>query len=473
MFRFRSLAYKLTAAFVLVVAVAVGAVALLVNASASRNFTDYVSEGVRGRMEELVPALQDYYATQGRWEGIDSYLEHGRMMGGMAGAGGRRMQGNPWVGIGGVVLADAQGSVLSDTTSGRRGGPLSAQELAQAEPIHVDGRVVGYVLAGSGPQEAAFETRLGQSILYAGLLAGLVAIGLGLLLTRSVLRPLRAVEEGARRIAQGDLSQRVDVDTPDEIGSLARQFNAMAATLERQEDLRKAMMADVAHELRTPLAVIRAQVEALQDGVFPLTPENVAPIHDQVMLLGRLVNDLRELALAEAGQLPLERAEIDPALAARRVAASLAARAADAGVDLRVDAPSGAAPLWADGQRVEQILSNLLANAIRYTPAGGTVTLRLADSGDQVAYSVEDTGTGITPEDLPHVFDRFYRADASRSRSEGTTGLGLSIARQLAASHGGDITVTSEVGVGTAFTVTLPRTHAAAGATVPASLPGA
>jgi len=453
--RLHSLALKLTLALVLVVAVAVGAVAALVSASATRGFSDYVSEGVRWRLEALVPALEEYYAAQGGWQGIDRALGRGRMMGNAPGGG--HMQGNPWTGIGGVLVADADGTVLTDTTSDRHAATLSAEELARARPIQVGGETVGYVLAGSGPQEAAYQERLGTSILYAGLLASAVAIGLGLLLTRSVLRPLRIVEDGARRVGEGDLGYRVQVQTQDEVGDLARQFNTMASKLEEQEGLRRAMMADVAHELRTPLAVIRGQVEALQDGVFSLTVENLAPIHDQVILLGRLVNDLRELALAEAGQLPLERTDIDPAAPARSVAASFAARARDVGVDLRVELPDGLAPLWADAQRVEEILANLMSNAIRYTPSGGKVTLRLIDGTDCVVYRVEDTGAGIAPEDLAHVFDRFYRASPSRSRGDGGTGLGLSIARQLAASHGGDITVMSEVGVGTTFTVTLPR----------------
>ncbi len=201
MSRLHSLAVKLMLALGLTVAVAVGAVALLVNASASRGFSAYVSEGMRERVAALVPALGEYYAAQGGWSGIDRYLGHGRMMGAM---GGGRMQGNPWIGMGGVVLADADGQVLVDTTSAGRHGALSSPERAAAEGIRVDGQVVGYLLAGSGPQEAAFEANLGRSILYAGLLAGLVAIGLGLVLTRSVLRPLRVVEEGARRIGQGE-----------------------------------------------------------------------------------------------------------------------------------------------------------------------------------------------------------------------------------------------------------------------------
>ncbi len=186
----------------------------------------------------------------------------------------------------------------------------------------------------------------------------------------------------------------------------------------------------------------------------------MTPIHDQVLLLGRLVSDLRLLALAGAGQLPLERAEIDPAETAHRAAAAFAARAQEAGVALRVEAPRGAAAPLGRWAGVEQVLSNLLGNAIRYTPAGGTVTLRVTDQGARLLFAVADSGAGIAPDDLPHVFDRFYRADASRSRADGNTGLGLSIAKQLAEAHGGDITVTSALGAGTTFTVVLPRLSA-------------
>ena len=455
MARLHSFSVKMMLALGLVVVVAVGAVALAVNASAGRHLEDYVTAGMQARAAALAPTLERYYIARGSWAGVAESLQPGHAMG--RGMGPMRMHGNPLAGLGGVVLADAGGQVLLDTTTNGGLDRLAPALLRVAEPLEDEGgAVVGYLVVGSGPQEALLAENLGRSILYAGLAAGAVAIALGLVLTRTVARPLQVLAEGTRRIGQGDLAHRVAVTSPDEIGDLARRFNEMAAALERQEESRRALTADVAHELRTPLAVIRAQVEALQDGVFDLTPEAVAPIHDQVLLLGRLVDDLRELALAEAGQLPLERSETDPAALAERVAAAFGPRAQTAGIDLRVEAPAGLSPLWADAQRLEQVLANLLTNALRHTPPGGRVALRVAEEGGRLAFRVEDSGSGIAPEDLPHVFDRFYRGDPARSTGDGHTGLGLSIAQGLARAHGGEITVESCPGAGSTFIVTLP-----------------
>lgn len=280
---------------------------------------------------------------------------------------------------------------------------------------------------------------------------------LGLALTRSLVKPLRMVRDAARRIGAGELTYRVPITSRDEIGDLARQFNEMAEALERDERLRRQMMADIAHELRTPLSVIRGQVEALQDGVFELSPENLKPIHDQTLLLGRLVEDLRDLALAEAGRLPLERTEVSLERLIRRIVEAFQPRAQEKGLALSVELPEALPPVQADAQRLEQVLENLLSNALRYTPAGGTVNVRAWEEPQWVVFTVEDTGTGIAAEDLPHIFERFYRADKARSRADGGTGLGLSIAKQLVEAHGGRISAESAPGKGTRFTVRLPR----------------
>jgi signal transduction histidine kinase len=290
-------------------------------------------------------------------------------------------------------------------------------------------------------------------ILLAGGIASVAALVLGLLLTESVARPLRAVRDAAQRIGLGELSVRVPLNSDDEVGDLAEAFNQMAADLERNEQQRRTMMADIAHELRTPLAVIRGQVEALEDGVFPLNQENLVPIRDQTLLLARLVDDLRDLALAEAGRLPLECDEMNVADLVQRVVAAFRPQAVAKGITLTVE--GRALPtIWADAQRIEQVLANLLNNAIRHTPEGGRVAIALWAKAGQIGISVQDSGPGLAPEDLPHLFDRFYRAD--KSRAEGRTGLGLSIARRLAQAHGGDISVASATGQGATFTVTLP-----------------
>lgn len=466
MLRLNSFGVKLMLALGLTVVIAVGSVALAINRVASRQFTTYVTMGMMNRADAVAPLMADYYSTQGGWEGVAEYLEdltspatpgHGPM-GMMRGRGGPAFMGGA-----GLILADADGRVLVDDATGTLAGEvLSAGGLADSVPVVAGGRTVGYLAVGKGPLEIAFEERLDRSILYAGLAAGVVALVLGAMLTRAVLQPLRVVSEGARRVGAGDLAHRVPVTSSDEIGDLARRFNEMAADLERQEALRQAMVADIAHELRTPLAVIRAQVEALQDGVFDYSEANLRPIHDQVLLLGRLVDDLRELALAEAGRLRLERSELDPRELVDRALTAFLADATESGVALSAVVAPDVPSVEGDPQRLEQVLGNLLSNAIRHTGPGGSVAVRVSVEGEWVAIAVEDSGSGIAPADLPHVFDRFYRADPARSKADGGTGLGLSIAKRLVEAHGGSVSVASAPGEGSTFTVRLPGRRAVA-----------
>lgn len=450
MFRNASFALKLTLALVAIVLVAILAVAVPVNLLVGRHFEDYVLMGMRPRMGMLVPLLQEHYARQGDWSGVEELLlanAHPGMGRGM----GMQSEAMQW------ILADAQGLVVGDTAGRYQGKRLGRTVLQRGLPIQVEGRVVGYLLSGSGPREEEFRAKLNQALLWAGGLAMALAMLLGLALTRSLVKPLRMVRDAARRIGAGELAYRVPVASRDEIGDLARQFNEMAEALERDERLRRQMMADIAHELRTPLSVIRGQVEALQDGVFELSPENLKPIHDQTLLLGRLVEDLRDLALAEAGRLPLERAEVSLDRLIRRVVEAFQPRAREKGLTLSAELPETLPPVQADAQRLEQVLGNLLSNALQHTPSGGAVTVRAWEEPGWAVFAVEDTGTGIAPEDLPHLFERFYRADKARSRANGGTGLGLSIAKQLVEAHGGQITAESTAGKGARFIVRLPR----------------
>jgi signal transduction histidine kinase len=455
MIRNLSLPLKLSLAFALTVLVAVGAVAMLVNAAASQHLSVYVARGMAGRAAAYVPALSEYYQTHQGWSGVQAWLE---LSNAPRGAG----QGRGMMGGMSLILTDASGTVLYSTASQGQGTRLGKSTLAEAQPIVVGGETVGYLASGTGPQEDALRQDLNRSILSAGALATLVAVLAGLLLTRTILRPLRRLREAAQEIGAGRLDHRVPVESADEIGALGSVFNDMAAALRRDEQLRQQMMADIAHELRTPVAVMRGQAEALQDGIFPLTVENLAPIHDQTLLLGRLINDLRDLALAEADQLPLDLTEMSLLPLARRVVSAFQPQALAEGLRLEGQWPASLPNVCADAQRIEQVLGNLLSNAIRYTPAGGAVTVRLWTEAGQVLCAVSDTGPGISPTDLPHVFDRFYRVDKARSRAEGGSGLGLSIAHRLAQAHEGALTAQSVLGQGSTFTLRLPVCPASA-----------
>jgi signal transduction histidine kinase len=309
--------------------------------------------------------------------------------------------------------------------------------------------------------EEVFVRSVNRALLFAVGVGGLAAGLLALALSRRILRPVDALTAAAHRLEQGDLSQRVAATGRDEIGQLAHAFNAMADSLSRNEQLRRHMVTDVAHELRTPLSNVRGYLEALRDGVAAPTPELIESLYEEALLLTGLVDDLQELTLAEAGQLTLAREAVAPAAAAQRAAQAVEAAAAARGVEVAVDVPPDLPAVDADPKRLGQVLRNLLANAVRHTPAGGQVTVAARARGGAVEVAVRDTGEGIAPAHLPYVFERFYRADRSRARATGGAGLGLAIVKQLVEAHGGRVAVASAPGQGATFTVTLP---AAAGA---------
>ena len=281
------------------------------------------------------------------------------------------------------------------------------------------------------------------------------------LIARRVLGPIHALRDAADAMAAGRLDARVAVQGDDELASLGRAFNAMAGTLGEQDRLKRDLTNDIAHELRTPLTDLRCHVEALQDGVVAPGPETLALLHGQIAHLQRLVDDLGDLARAEARQLRLEPEDVPIVEVVAQALQHASPRAAQLGVRLENDASDDTLTLWGDPARVRQVLSNLIDNALAHTPPGGAVTIAAARDGSETAIDVRDTGAGIAPEHLPHVFDRFYRADPSRSRATGGAGLGLAIARQVVEASGGRITVTSEPGRGTAFRVRWPASFTA------------
>jgi two-component system OmpR family sensor kinase/two-component system sensor histidine kinase BaeS len=277
--------------------------------------------------------------------------------------------------------------------------------------------------------------------------------------------PLVELISAADAVAEGDLSVRVRENVPGEMGRLTSSFNRMASGLERAEQQRRSLTADVAHELRTPLHVIQGNLEGVLDGVYQPTPEHIAATLEETRLLARLVSDLQTLSLAEAGALPLHPTRLLAVDLLQNAAASFAGAAAAAGLEIVVETGDSAGDLALEGDpdRLDQVLSNLVANALRHTPPGGRITLRAGSlpaegEAEGVRLEVVDTGAGIAPEDLPFIYDRFWRGDRSRTRQAGAgSGLGLAIARQLVQAHGGRITASSQPGQGAAFTIDLPR----------------
>jgi len=361
-----------------------------------------------------------------------------------------------------LLVADTAGNVLADTRPAGNITRLTSAELESSIPLTVGGKTVGYLYALGGMGVNAYYGQQVLSRLNRGvLIAGLVAAGLGLVLAfglaYTMLRPIRELTVAARKLAEGDLTQRVPIHGKDELATLGTTFNSMADSLQQAEESRRIMTADIAHELRTPLAVQRANLEALQDGVYPLTVENLNPVVEQNHLLTHLVEDLRTLALADAGQIILERIPTDLTSLAMRIVEHFQPQAASQQVSLGILPPGTPIPLIPlDPIRVEQMLTNLLSNALRYTPPAGRIDIAITATPKVARLTVHDSGPGIPQDSLPFIFERFYRADKSRSRAEGGSGLGLAIARNLARAHGGDLTATNHASGGALFTLTLP-----------------
>ena len=447
-------------AFALVVVVSILSVVTLVRLTTQREVTTFMFRGGMTGSSELVNTLEDYYRDNQSWEGVESLL-------GLPGMHGRMGQGTGQQGMAGMMnqrlrLADKDGQLVFDTGDAQASGQFSQAELSEAITLNNGLRTVGYLLPESNQafqagDQTALIRRLDNAALVAALIAGGVSLLLAMLLAYTVLRPVRDLTNAAQSLASGQLSHRVKVSGDDELSSLGKAFNQMAESLQQAEQSRRDMTADIAHELRTPLAVQRAYLEAIQDGIYPLTPDSLEAILQQNHTLARLVEDLRTLALADAGQLTLNRSPNDLVALVENVVNRFQPQASARQVMLFTEPIQNAIPLFSiDPVRIEQVITNLVSNALRYTPEGGTIRLSLTQQPGQVNLQVQDSGPGIAPIDLPHIFERFYRAGQSRSREEGGTGIGLAIARQLAEAHGGRLSASNHPQSGALFTLSLP-----------------
>ncbi len=294
------------------------------------------------------------------------------------------------------------------------------------------------------------------SYVFTGLLGVVLAFILSYYLSSRISKPLAQLTDATRGVAAGDYGRGVDVRGGREVEELAEAFNTLSESLARNESLRKKMVTDISHELRSPLAVQRGHLEALEDGVIELSPEVLSVLMENNELLSRLVEDLRQLALVDAGQLELDLMPLDMGETLRTAAAVFEREAAAKGVEVEVEVEPGLPHALADQGRIHQVLHNLFSNALRYNPQGGRIKASACRREGVVMVSVEDNGPGIEPGELPYVFDRFYRTDRSRTRETGGSGLGLSIAKGLVEAQGGRIWVESEPGKGTAIRFTVP-----------------
>jgi two-component system OmpR family sensor kinase/two-component system sensor histidine kinase BaeS len=463
----RSLFWKGMLAFLAVILVAVGTIALLSGWITEVEFRRYAFTQ-SGRWDRQVAELAAYFAEHGSWEGVQATVSASQDQG--AGQQGRRGTGRSG-GAGPPSIefrvVDVAGRVVGDS-SGDPHGIVPEAELKSTSTIDVKlgGQVVGYLVPSYQEDDRApatldvdqtlFLSRVRAALWVAALSATIVALIIGGLLFRSIILPLGRLTAASQTIAAGDLSVRAPVQGQDEVAKLANAFNQMAATLDQARKARQNQTADVAHELRTPLTVLQGALEAMLDGVYPTNRENLVAALTQVQTLGRLVEDLRVLALADAGELSLSMARLDLSDTLREIVEAYQVSARERDISLNLEAPPSLPLVRIDRERLAQVIGNLLTNALRYLSKGDRITVRAVDHTEEIEVAVIDTGPGMRPEDHSHLFDRFWRGDRARRRATGGSGLGLPIARALIEAHGGRLWATSKDGEGSTFTFTLP-----------------
>ena len=453
---------RLVFSFVLIVLITASVFLLLAMQNFPKEVGTFVGRGGMMGLEQVVLNLEDYYHQTGSWSGVDTVLASSRSGRGVGGQGMGQGMGAAMMN-GRMRVADAKGTVIADTGGTPQGILSTADKQSSIALRDSIGNQVGYLYVEGGiPSNPGAEQYLTSRLINiawtAVLIAGLVGLVLALFLSFQLLKPVQALTYAARALAGGDLDQRVPIKGKDEVAELGQAFNSMAASIQQEQNTRKSMTADIAHELRTPLSVQRAYLEAMVDGVYPLTEENLNTVLDQNHFLSRLVDDLRILALADAGELKLEFAPGDLNLLIEKTTGRFKPTANEKGIALEFnDQTAGQlseVPL--DVVRMGQVLNNLVGNALAHTPSGGKVELCLKRIANKAVITVHDSGPGIPDDKLEKIFDRFYRVDQSRSRDEGGTGLGLAITRKLVEAHRGVIVAGNDPKGGAVFTVSLP-----------------
>lgn len=450
-------------AFSIISLITLAGVGVSVRAIAAQEVNSFLNRGGALGIEDIVTALENEYQSTGSWDGAWQTLDN---LTRPPGAGQGRGQGQGG-GVGQEIrsnlrLSDVEGNLLQDPLAEGSLKSVTSEALSAAIPLVVNDETVGYLVlpegvetTGSGMELVLLE-RLNRASLIAALLGSLLALVLAFIFASYLLRPMQSLMQAAGKMSEGDLSQRVDLRGSGEVAALGNTFNQMAESLELAEKRRKEVTADIAHELRNPLAIQRANLEAIQDGVYDLTPDNLEPVLEQNRLLTRLVGDLRTLAMADAGEIKLQCQPIDLVQMVFKVVNQFQDLATKRNIRIQNDLSPDCPEVEVNSQRVEQVLVNLLENALRHSPEGGVIYLAAACDAKYVRISIRDTGPGIPEEALPHIFERFYRADRSRSRDQGGSGLGLAIARNLIENHHGKLTAENHPDGGAIFNILLP-----------------
>jgi signal transduction histidine kinase len=441
-----SLNFRLLIAFAVVIIVIIGSVFFFTYRT-TRSEISQVGERLETLQDRRVQIeLSRYYQFRGTWEGVQPLVvQWGSMY-------GRR-----------IILTDNQGTTVADSDGKLLGSSYTSEIPGQSMMPLIGSEPTGvlHIIHGDLPDlnRAALQITygtIGRFFLWGGLLAIAIALLLTFILSRRILAPVKALTGATRQFGKGDFSSRVNSNDKGELGELARSFNSMADNLERTERLRRNMVADVAHELRTPLSNLKGYLEAISDGVVKPDEATISSLTEEASSLSRLVEDLQELSLSDAGELKMIVQPEDISRLIKETIIALQPKAAAKNIELSADLPAVLPPVNIDSHRIKQVLNNLLDNALAHTGKEGQINVTAREQEGKIYVSVADTGEGIPPQDLPLIFERFYRVDKSRARATGGSGLGLTIAKRLVEAHGGTIEVKSIQGQGSTFTFSLP-----------------
>jgi signal transduction histidine kinase len=448
----RSITLKLIFAFLGISLVSVLLIVLFARYTTDQEFRRFTATNDRFSIVEM---LHDYYTAQGSWDGIEQVELYRRFP-----APNDNPLPKPYNAL---TVTDQSGKVIRAGSNFKVGDTVPADEIQRGAPIQVEGETVGHLIFSPPPfdensPERNFLNRTAQLLIYSALATTAVALLLGIALSRNLTSPIRELTEATHAVSQGDLSQQVPIRSNDELGELGKAFNKMSAELARSVNARKQMTADIAHELRTPLSLILGHAEAVHDGVLPPTRENFEIIREEAARLEHLVNDLRILSLADAGELTMSLQIIEPERILREVASLYQYQTQRKNIILNLDIASPLVSIEVDPGRMTQVFTNILDNALRHTPEGGQIVLSAREVNDQVEFAIQDSGPGLKAEDLERIFERFYRTDVSRQREEdGGSGLGLAIAKSIVQAHAGQVSAESEAGKGLKVIITLPK----------------
>lgn len=448
---------KLIIAFIAIVLFMGISQSIFLHSRIQTTFQTYLKENNFGYMERMKQNLEHYYEETGSWKNVQQLYFNSKPAMGPGKGMMRGMAMNMPMANADLLLLDRKGIVIGDT-AGTRIGAKGINFSGKTQVLVINGEKRGTLVLYQNKIQNLEEEFIHSSnlaIVISSIIASAMAVMFSVWIARKITNPLKNLVMGTKRIANGDKLDAVNIPTNDEFHELGEAFNDMSHKLSRNEEVRQALVADVAHELRTPLAILQGKLESIQEGVIDPTEEVILEITDEVYRLNRLVSDLQQLSLAEAGKLPLHKQLVNLKPFIERICSNLQWLADEKEITLQHDRIPDECWQQIDVDRMTQVIVNLIGNALRHTPEQGLVEITAQEIGNSLSLNISDNGPGIPKDALPFIFNRFYKRDQSRSRTEGGTGLGLSISKGFVEAHGGTITVESEVNKGTIFTVTL------------------